>query len=110
MRRALLLALLIVGCGDGGEMPDAGTSSDMNVGDVGVAFDGPGPLRATFSVVGCDTLDTSTGEARWSGRAPLSLTFVPLGSGVSTFVWTFMGGTPATSRLQSPSVQFATPG
>jgi PKD repeat protein len=110
MRRAILLALLIAGCGDGGGSPDADTSSDMNIGDVGAAFDGPGPLRATFTVVGCDTLDTSTGEPRCSGRAPLQLTFVPLGAGLTAFVWTFTGGAPATSKLMSPVATFATPG
>ena len=110
MRCALWLTLLIAGCGSGGETSDAGQSSDMNIGDVGAAFDGPGPLRATFTVVGCATLDTSTGEPRCSGRAPLALTFVPLGAGLSAYVWTFMGATLATSKQMSPSVTFATPG
>lgn len=108
--RALVLALLIAGCGGNGGSPDAGTSTDMNIGDVGAAFDGPGPLRATFTVVGCATLDASTGMPRCSGAAPLRLTFVPLGAGLTNFVWTFMGGSPGTSKAMSPEATFATPG
>jgi PKD repeat protein len=111
MKRALcLMSLVIAGCGGGGASSDTDASADMNIGDLGATFDGPGPLRATFTVVGCATLDTSTGEPRCSGRAPLTLTFVPLGAGLSAYAWTFMGGTPATAKQMSPTATFATPG
>src|SRR5437899_1951302 len=41
MRCALVLALLVAGCGDDGGMPDAGAPSDMHIGDVGGVGDGP---------------------------------------------------------------------
>jgi PKD repeat protein len=110
MTRALVLALLIAGCGDDGGVVDASVPSDLGIGDLGAIFDGPGRLRGAFTVTGCATLDTSTGEPRCSGRAPLTLTFVPLGSGVSAFVWTFDGGTPSTSKAVAPTVVFDTPG
>src|SRR5689334_14245741 len=111
--RALVLvlaALSSAGCGDSGGDADAAAPFDLGIPDVGAPLDGPPLLRGAFSVVGCSTLDTSTGQPRCSGRAPLTLTFVPLGSGVDTFVWTFMGGDPAMSRAVSPSVTFGTPG
>jgi PKD repeat protein len=110
MTRALLVALLIAGCGDGGENIDAGVPSDLGIGDFGAIADGPRLLRGTFTVAGCATLDTSTGEPRCSGRAPLTLTFVPIGSSVTAFVWTFAGGSPATSKAVAPTVTFATAG
>jgi PKD repeat protein len=110
MTRALVLALLIAGCSDQGGMIDASAPSDLGIGDLGWLSDGPELLRGAFTITGCATLDTSTGEPRCSGRAPLALTFVPLGSGVSAFVWTFPGGTPSASKAIAPAVNFATPG
>ena len=110
MRRACLLMLLVAGCGDGGGNVDQGAPADLGIGDVGAPSDGPLTLRGAFTIVGCTTLDTSTGQPRCSGRAPLSLTFVPLGAGVSTFVWTFTGGDPAMSKAITPAVTYGTPG
>src|SRR4051812_47751237 len=90
---AVVLLLLFAGCGDGGGDADAAAPFDLGIPDVGAPLDGPAPLRGAFTVAGCSTLDTSAGQPRCSGRAPLKLTFVPLGSGVDTFVWTFTGGT-----------------
>src|SRR4051812_19443083 len=110
LRTLLLLPLLLAGCGDGGGDADAAAPFDLGIPDSGVPLDGPALLRGAFTVVGCSTLDTSTGQPRCSGRAPLALTFVPLGSGVDTFLWTFSGGDPATSKEVSPVVTFGTPG
>jgi PKD repeat protein len=107
---AILPLLLFAGCGDGGGDADAAAPFDLGIPDVGALLDGPPRLRGAFTVVGCSTLDTSTGQPRCSGRAPLGLTFVPLGSGVDTFVWTFSGGDPGTSKEVSPVVSFGTPG
>ena len=89
-----MLALLFAGCGDGGGNVDAGAPFDLGIPDIGALIDGLPLLRGAFTIIGCSTLDTSTGQPRCSGRAPLTLTFVPLGSGVDTFVWTFTGGDP----------------
>jgi PKD repeat protein len=110
MRRAWIVALLLAGCGEGGGNVDASAPYDLGIPDVGQPLEGPLPLRGTFTVVGCSTLDTSTGQPRCSGRAPLTLTFVPLGSGVDTFVWTLPGAVPAMSRETSPEVVYGTPG
>lgn len=110
MRRAWLFALVLAGCGDGGGNVDAGAPVDLGIPDIGAPTDGLPPLRGAFTVTGCSTLDTSLGKARCSGRAPLTVTFVPLGSGLDTFVWTLTGGQPATSKQASPSVTFGTPG
>ena len=110
MRRAWVLALVLAGCGDGNGGMDAGASMDLGVPDLGPASDGPPALRGAFTISGCSTLDTSTGQPKCSGRAPLTLTLVPLGSGVDTFLWTLPGGDPATSKAITPSVTYGTPG
>ena len=110
MRRAWVLALLLAGCGDGGGNVDAGAPFDLGIPDVGPLGDGLPLLRGAFTMTGCSTLDTSTGQPKCSGRAPLTLTLVPLGSGVDTFVWTLPGGDPSTSKAISPSVMYGTPG
>jgi PKD repeat protein len=102
--------VVVAGCGEGGGGPDSAAPVDLGIPDVGGPGDGSPPLRGAFTVIGCSTLDTSTGQPRCSGRSPLSLTFVPLGSGVDTFVWTFAGGTPASSKATEPVVTFAAPG
>lgn len=110
MRGVVAILLLVAGCGDGGGGPDSGAPTDLGIPDLGGHLDGLAQLRGAFTIVGCSTLDTSTGQPRCSGRAPLSLTFVPLGSGVDTFVWTFTGGAPPTSKAIAPAVTYATPG
>ena len=112
MTRAALMALVVVaaGCGDGNGNVDAGAPIDLGIPDVGALADGVPALRGAFTVSGCSTLDTSTGQPRCSGRAPLTLTFVPLGSGVDTFLWTLPGAAPSTSKEVTPSVTYGTPG
>lgn len=110
MRRACVLLALLAGCGDGGGNIDQAVPTDLGIGDLPAPLDGPLSLRGAFTVVGCATLDTSTGQPRCSGRAPLALTFVPLGAGVSTFVWTFPGADPAMSKAITPAVSYGTPG
>jgi PKD repeat protein len=110
MTRAWLLALLVAGCGDGNGDVDAGAPIDLGIPDVGALSDGVPALRGAFTMSGCSTLDTTTGMPKCSGRAPLTLTMVPLGSGVDTFVWTLPGGSPSTSKAIAPSVTYGTPG
>ena len=110
MKGAAVMLLFVAGCGDGGGTADASAPIDLGVPDVGMPGDGIPPLRGAFTIIGCSTLDTSTGQPRCSGRSPLALTFVPLGSGVDTFVWTFNGGAPATSKAMAPAVTCAAPG
>ena len=110
MRGGLVLALVLAGCGDGNGSMDAGMPADLGIPDIGPLGDGIPALRGVFTMSGCSTLDTSTGTPRCSGRAPLTITFVPLGSGVDTFVWTLPGGDPTTSKAISPSVTYGTPG
>jgi PKD repeat protein len=110
MRRACVLALLVAGCGDGSRHPDGGAPIDLGIPDLGTLGDGLPLLRGAFTMSGCSTLDTSTGQPKCSGRAPLTLTLVPLGSGVDTFVWTLPGGEPMLSKAISPSVTYGTPG
>jgi len=46
-----------------------------------------------------------------SGCAPLSVNFTDLSMNVpSSWSWTFPGGTPTTSTLQNPQVQYSSPG
>ncbi len=46
-----------------------------------------------------------------SGCAPLTVQFTSTSSANSqNFTWNFLGGTPATSNLQNPTVVFSTPG
>lgn len=110
MRRACVILALVAGCGDGHGNIDASAPFDLGVPDIGARLDGAPQLRGAFTVIGCSTLDTSSGQPRCSGRAPLTLTFVPLGSGVDTFVWSFAGGAPMTSKAISPSVSYTAPG
>jgi PKD repeat protein len=78
--------------------------------DLGAPFDGAGPVHGAFSMSGCaQFVDGPTGpECR--GPAPLEVTFVPLLEGVTSALWTFAGGDPATSRALNPVVRFARPG
>jgi len=110
MRGGLVLALVLAGCGDGNGSMDAGMPVDLGIPDIGPASDGLPALRGAFTMTGCSTLDTSTGQPKCSGRAPLTLTFVPLGSGVDTFLWTLPGGDPTSSKAITPSVTYGTPG
>jgi PKD repeat protein len=111
MMRALVpLAVLLAACGNDTIGVDLAAPSEMGMPDLGAPFDMPAPLRGAFTIIGCATLDVSGGEPRCSGRAPLALTFVPLGSGVDSYLWTFAGGSPASTREVSPTVTFAQPG
>jgi PKD repeat protein len=116
MPRALAPALVVTlaalaGCGDDtGEADGAVTPMDAKLDDLGVLPDGGGPLRGGFTILGCATLDVTAGSPHCTGPAPLTLTFVPLISGVNTFLWTFTGGDPPSSRAINPSAYFARPG
>jgi PKD repeat protein len=110
MRIALVLMLVIAGCGDDGGGRDASAPFDLGIPDVGLGGDMPGQLRGAFTIIGCGRLDAPSGEPRCLGQAPLTLKFVPLGSGVDTFVWTFNGGMPASSKVTAPTVAWTAPG
>lgn len=105
-----VLAGSLGGCIEPLPTVDGSAVSDGGVGDLGASADGSGRLGAAFTVIGCAMLDASSGSPRCSGTAPLDLTFVPLGSGVDTFVWTFPGGDPSGSKAISPEVRYARPG
>src|ERR1700744_4082583 len=108
MRRAWILALVVPvavgGCGDGNGNVDAGAPFDLGIPDIGALGDGIPALRGALTMSGWPTLDTTTGAPKCSGRAPLTLTLVPLGSGVDAFLWTLPGGDPTTSKAIAPSV------
>ncbi|HZS39939.1 MAG TPA: hypothetical protein VFF06_24065 [Polyangia bacterium] len=106
---ALAAAAAIAGCADAPVAGDAAVPLDGSV-ELGPEPDGGPPLGAGFTVSGCAMLTYPSGKPRCAGSAPLTVTFVPLGSGVSTFLWAFMGGTPATSTAVAPQVTFARPG
>jgi hypothetical protein len=107
----LALLLLVCGCGDESvEIDGSVLPLDASAGDLGPLPDGGVPLTGAFSVVGCGSLTVVDGEPLCYGPAPLRLTFVPLLSGATAFVWTFAGGDPPTSQAITPSVLFARPG
>jgi PKD repeat protein len=109
--RPLALAALVAlaGCPDAPVETDASAPSDGGV-ELGAEPDGGPPLSAGFSVIGCATLTYPSGQPRCTGLAPLVVTFVPLGSGVNTFLWSFSGANLTTSMAIAPSVTFAQPG
>src|SRR5438874_13733345 len=113
MRRPVLAALVALaslqGCSDAPIGGDAAVPTDGSV-ELGPEPDGGPPLGAGFTVSGCATLTYPDGHPRCTGAAPLTVTFVPLGSGVTTFLWAFQGGTPATSTAIAPQVTFPRPG
>jgi PKD repeat protein len=105
-----LTLLAQVGCIEPLSSVDGAVPEDGGASDLGANVDGGGRLGGAFTVIGCATLDSSTGSPRCSGSAPLELTFVPLGAGVDTFVWSFPGGDPSSSKALSPVVRYAHPG
>jgi hypothetical protein len=106
----LAVALVgIAGCGDHLIEIDASLPVDGG-GELGRVPDGGGPLAAQFTISGCVTLDVSSGAPVCTGQAPLALVFVPIGTGVSSFLWTFPGGDPASSKAIAPAVTYDRPG
>jgi PKD repeat protein len=108
-----IAATLILGAGCGDDTVDldgAVPQPDANGDDFGLNSDGGAGLRSVFTMVGCAKLDTSGDTPVCDGSAPLRLTFVPLTTGVTMFLWTFNGGDPMTSKAITPSVLFARPG
>jgi PKD repeat protein len=102
---------VVSGCDDDNVNLDGSMAPlDAGGGELGQGPDGGVPLRGAFSVVGCTSLTVSNDEPQCTGSAPLRLTFVPLLTGATTFVWTFTGGDPPTSQAITPSVLYARPG
>src|SRR5438046_1375087 len=105
MMRGWVAAMwLVAGCGATARPPDAAVS-DAGGGpaDLGVVLDGGGLLSGNFTVTGCADLSAPGGMPVCSGPAPLELTFVPFGSGLTTYLWTFSdGGAPGASKETSP--------
>jgi len=98
-------------CTDEAPSVDASVPVDASASsDLGVFSDGGGLLHGAFTIIGCAVIDSTRDPIRCSGPAPLALTFVPVGQGVSTFVWSFPGGNPADARTVSPSTSYVTPG
>src|SRR5262245_26486005 len=111
LRMACLLAVALAGCPeDDGAVDGAVRPPDARADDLGIDTDGGGAARSVFTIVGCASLDLTTASPECLGPAPLRLTFVPLSTGVTTFVWTFAGGDPPSSRAITPSVLFSRPG
>ncbi len=111
-RSGIALALIaLAGCGvphvtlDGAVPGDAAT-----LGDLGSSVDAVAGVDALFTIIGCAQLNVTDGQITCQGPAPLTLTFVPLSSGVSTSTWTFAGGSPATSMALSPVVTYSSTG
>ncbi len=104
---------LACGCDTAEPALDAGAATyDASASvpsDLGLFGDGGAALRGAFTIIGCATLTVDGQGPVCSGPAPLSVTFVPLSVAVSTYYWTFEGGTPSSSSLSSPTVSFATP-
>jgi len=108
--RSRLLALCVVAaaaCGDDYRDFDASVPHDAGVDDEGVPGEGGVPIRALFTIAGCDQLEFDM-DARPKCTAPRQrpLTFVPLGVGVSTVVWTFASGSPPSSTLLTPEASW----
>jgi hypothetical protein len=110
MRVASLCALVaLLGCDDGPATADMAVGPDAGASDMGVA-DGPRPVLGAFTIAGCEKLEFSGDEPTCTGHAPLTVTFVPLSSGVDAWVWTFNGGDPPDSQLITPEVRYEKPG
>src|SRR5262245_1312011 len=114
MRGALfamaLAATFAASCGGGTTDLDMSVQLDGGGRDAGPTLDGGGPLGAAFTIVGCATLDVAAASPRCIGTVPLNVTFVPLGVGVTDFLWTFAGGDPSSSRAVTPAVRYEAPG
>ena len=107
----VLGALGVPGCQSGFHEFDASTAHDEGVPDEGVLLDGGVPVAAVFTITGCDQLVFDTaGRPTCKAGPHRALTFVPLGPGVQTLVWTLPGGDPATSALVSPTVTWSADG
>ncbi len=100
--------LALAACGDDFVDFDASTPSDAGVPNDDAGAEGGVPVRAVFTVSGCDHLDFDL-DARPRCTAPRGrpLTFVPLGVGVDTVVWTFPGATPSSSTILTPEARWA---
>jgi hypothetical protein len=109
--RLAFCCLALCGCPDD---PDFGNGDMAALDASGIDFgpepDGGVPVRAEFSIIGCASLKIVGEDPECQGPAPLRVTFVPLASGATTFVWTFTGGDPAQSLAINPSVLYARPG
>jgi PKD repeat protein len=90
------LVLVLASCRGGGTPapPDAAVS--RRPVDAGVPVDAvTTPLAIDFTVSGCPKFEAAP---RCTGRAPLTLEFVPLGTAsVTNFLWDFGDGTPKSS-------------
>ncbi len=83
--------------------PDLGAS-----GDTAFADTNPAILAIDFTVNGCPKPDLLV--PRCSGRAPLSLTFIPISpGGINRYLWDF-GDATARSSDQTPSHTYSLPG
>jgi len=108
VRRAFVLATgLLASCGGGHGSTDAAVDAPV-VDRPGNEL--PGGLHVDFTVEGCPELDTSDGQVRCRGPAPLELTFYPVTSpSVAGYQWDFGDG-PESSSEQTPTHVYRTPG
>lgn len=98
-------------CQSGFQEFDASTPHDAGVPDEGTLLDGGVPVAAVFTIAGCDQLlFDSAGHPTCKAGPHRALTFIPLGPGVQTLVWTLPSVDPATSTLVSPTVSWSEDG
>jgi hypothetical protein len=108
LRRALpALLLALAACRNGGDPPADGGNGVAPV-DGQAPRDALPPLSVDFTVVGCPHLDPAP---VCTGRAPLTLQFVPITSGLPTrWEWDFGDGKdPSNDRIPAPHT-YALPG
>ena len=100
---ASLLAVFTIACGDQFRSFDASVAEDAGVSDAGLSSDGGVPVAAAFTISGCTTLSFDQLARPVCVATPeRPLTFVPLGVGVESVLWTFAGGSPPTSTTLTP--------
>jgi PKD repeat protein len=105
------VALSLPGCGEQSSPIDAAVSPpDFGGDDLSWATDVGAPVRAGFTITGCQTLDFSDAAPHCTGSAPLRLTFIPLIAGATSFFWTFDGASVESSKDVSPTVDFLASG
>jgi PKD repeat protein len=102
------LLTLAVACPAPAETPPIDAPVEPRRAADAAAQDGrPAVLAVEFTVTGCPNLDLTLGVCK--GAAPLTLTFIPLGtSAVTRFVWDFGDG--GKSFEETPTHTFTAPG
>jgi PKD repeat protein len=109
VKRIALIAALC-GCGGSTSLDGSVMTPELGSSEFAVPGDGGLPISAQFTMTGCAKLDGPLDAPRCTGPAPLEVTFVPLGEGVTTLAWSFPCGDMGMCGLQTPTVRLDTPG